>query len=523
MKNSGAVLVGIDVLGVQRYVFSSIRLRDAISASWLVDWATNANGALAGLTKGRILLAGGANAILYFDDLQSAQKFIAEYTRKLYDVAPGLEVAVQFCTYQLGKLANALEQLRRNLALHKRQRKFLVPLAGLPVTASCQVTGRPASGFDSLEPDVPLSRMVLRWRDERIRWDADQRWNEFLPGQERERFAFPREIDDMGRTRGESSLVGVVHVDGNGVGLSILNWLERCKKENLPDSMVESQLRTWSTALDQAGQKALQAVVQRVIEAVEDEKIRGAVEDLDFELKRKDGKMLLPLRPVLLGGDDLTFLCDGRIALELAAKALETFVQEKIPDIPEFDRLSACAGVAIVPAHTPFERAYELAEMLCRNAKRKRRQENDSGCWIDWHIGAPCPGESVGALRERAYTASNFRLTCRPYRLDDDSFNLIWKSWNWLSKKVLGTEDDGFRGPLWSKHRNKVKELAAWVREGPEGVERARQAWTVAGRLPLPGGLREDGFLVHDPVRTPLLDAVELLDLYQPLPRRKDR
>lgn len=56
------------------------------------------------------------------------------------------------------------------------------------------------------------------------------------------------------------------------------------------------------------------------------------------------------------------------------------------------------------------------------------------------------------------------------------------------------------------------------MREGAEGVRRARQAWTVAAGLAWPGGLGEtNGFL--DGVRTPLLDAVELLDIHLLLDR----
>lgn len=32
-----AVVTGIDVLGIQRYVFASNRLRDVLAASWMVD------------------------------------------------------------------------------------------------------------------------------------------------------------------------------------------------------------------------------------------------------------------------------------------------------------------------------------------------------------------------------------------------------------------------------------------------------------------------------------------------------
>jgi hypothetical protein len=355
--------------------------------------------------------------------------------------------------------------------------------------------------------------MVLRWRDPDVRKRAMGRWNAFL--NQRERFALPPEIDDMGRTRGDTSLVGVIHIDGNGVGERITAWLRLCVQELRPDDVVKDQLSAWATALDEVGRQSLEAMVKRVIGAVDDDaRLAGAFPHLGFELSRLDDRILLPLRPVLLGGDDLTFLCDGRLALHLAELALEAFSV----DIPNLGRLTACAGVALVPAHTPFDRAYELAEALCRNAKARRRETNDSGSWLDWHIGAPRPGEGVGALRARAFThrlaGAEVQLTCRPYRLGVSASER--ETWRWLAQTVLGSGPDGFRGERWREHRNKLKELASVVRDGADGVRRAREAWTAAVVVPWPGGLEQaNGFL--DGVRTPLLDAIELLDVHLPL------
>lgn len=505
------VLTGIDVLGVQRYVFASNRLRDAVAASWIVHWATASDGALAG-SGGEVLLASGGNAILRFADLERAREFTARYTRRLHDDAPGLEVAVAHRSYAPRGLAKALEHLQIDLARAKLERVPSAPQFGLSVTAACRITGLPATGFDPQDPTIPLSRMVLRWRESDVRERALGRWQSFLEGA---RVAFPSEIDDMGRTRGDTSLLGVVHIDGNGIGQRIAEWLGTCREKSRTDDEVHAQIRAWSAALDEAGRRTLAAVADRVTRAVDaDDRIVGAVADLGFELCRSDGRVLLPLRPVLLGGDDLTVLCDGRIALDLGEAALDAFAA----DIPDLGRITACAGVALVPSHTPFDRAYELAEALCGSAKRRRREKNDSGSWIDWHIGAPRPGESLGDLRTRAYASrpagTPVALTCRPYRLGANANER--ETWRWLSRTVLGTGQDGFRGERWGQHRNKVKQLSSLVREGADGVGRAREAWTAAADLRWPGGLdTTDGFL--DGTRTPLLDAVELLDIHLPL------
>ncbi len=168
--------------------------------------------------------------------------------------------------------------------------------------------------------------------------------------------------------------------------------------------------------------------------------------------------------------------------------------------------------MALVRVHTPFARAYQLAEALCSSAKWKlKQQEQKEGCALDWHIGLSRPGETVEDIRKRQYQAANCSLTCRPYRLgsgENDS-----ETWTWLSRTLLDDKSYGLRGDVWSRRRNKVKALASLVREGPEGVAGPLSAWKVLDKaLRLPEPIEKDGFYAKQ--RSPLLDAVELLDVH---------
>ncbi len=75
-----------------------------------------------------------------------------------------------------------------------------------------------------------------------------------------------------------------------------------------------------------------------------------------------DGQERLPFRPIVFGGDDVTFVCEGRLGLPLAAHYLARLAEGILPD---GDPLYARAGIAIVKTHYPFARAYELADELC--------------------------------------------------------------------------------------------------------------------------------------------------------------
>lgn len=511
------ILTGIDILSVQRYIFASNRLRDVVSASWLVHWATANDGTLSE-SGGKVLLAGGGNAIIIFADIDQARQFAATFTRKLHDEAPGLEVIIVHRAYSPGKLANELEHLQIDLTRAKLKRLPSVPQLGLSVTTPCNITGLPANGFDPQNHNIPLCNMVRGWRNPAVFQRAMLRWTQFLNGNKR--FDFPIEIDDMGRSRGDTSLIGIVHIDGNGIGEMITKWLHQCIENSVPDEFIVQQMQNWSNSLSNIVHHSLETITNRVISSVNYNAnnipfITG-ITHLEFALAEKNHKTLLPLRPILLGGDDLTFICDGRIALDLAEIALDTFSRE----IPTLGKVNACAGVAIVPAHTPFVRAYELAERLCANAKQKRSEQRSDESWLDWHIGASRPHEQINDLRNRAYAHhfanSNYLLTCRPYRLGNQKDER--ETWRWLSQTVLGTKNHGFRTDDWQQHRNKLKELASIVREGPDAVRWVRQSWTAAAKILWPEGLEpDDSAAFFDGNRTPLLDAIELLDLHLPL------
>ena len=502
------VLTGIDVLGVQRFIFSSNRLKDVVTGSFLVHWCTAPDGALTcSGTTGSILFAGGGNAIVEFNTSEEAKVFAARYTRCLYDEAPGLEVVLVHEIFENGKLVAALQNLQIKLARAKTQRLPSVPLSGLSVTATCMETGMPATQADRDEKTFKISQNIFKRREKK--GDANKYWNTFLQG--KECFEFPLELDQLGRDKGDSSLIGVVHVDGNGVGKKIKDWLP----EQTDDDTVRREYKEWSQAIDRLGQDALFAVVDRIFHSMEKSddgnppKVTGIPKGLCFDLKAAaDRKWMLPIRPILLGGDDLTFVCDGRIALDLAGTALGVFEHSNIPHL---GNISASAGIAIVRVHAPFARGYELAEKLCRSAKEKLKKEDYQGCALDWHIGIARPGESVSTIRNKQYLANGYELTCRPYLLGSEKDdNKV--TWRWLSRTLLDGKECGLRGENWSERRNKVKAFAELVREGSDGVKSALKAWRVVeNNLQLPPPIENEGFIA---LRTPLLDAVEIVDLH---------
>lgn len=504
------VLTLLDTLAIQSFVFATNRLRDAVGGSALVErldrWVQDV------CAPQRLLVAGG-NALLRFDNENDARSAIARLSRAAHDDAPGLEFAVAHLAYESGKLAGALIQIRDVLQKAKFARRPSAPLLGLGVTASCVETHHPATALDNGRPIA--ATLAARRRPEIV-----AAWDRFLPsdadaftreGGPSLRLRFPTELDNLGRTRDDRSLLGVVHLDGNGVGHRIGSWLRSQADQNATDDDVLNGLRELSSGLAQAANAALTAVVRRTVAAIVHDphtgyEVRSRRLGRGFPLSTDDGTVYLPVRPILLGGDDLTFVCDGRLALDLTAAALSAFEKTLLPIL---GRVYASAGVAIARTHAPVLRVYELAEELCKSAKKRVRESRQEASALDWHIGYSSPTESLDETRRRQYGRG---VTLRPYLLGEPG---QFATWNWLSSTALGSGDDGFHGRVWSQRRSKVKDLMELARTAPAAVARGLEAWRLsAPELKLPAGLPPDGFVEG---RTPLLDAAELLDLHLPL------
>jgi hypothetical protein len=511
------VLTAIDLLGIQSFVFASNRLRDVVGSSALVAQAGDIDGLLKaiGIDADEVVMAAGGNVVLRLTDMARAKEIAGSFSRRLIDDVPGLE-AVVVHHEQSGGLASSLAKLFARVAEVKQGRLPSVPTRGLGVSAICSATSLPANVVD--RNDGPVSDRIRLARGER--GDALKTWQRQLSTRKSpdgHRLRHPLEFDRLGRTRGDTSLIGIVHIDGNSVGRKIVAWLKALKDAS--DERVMQEYRQLSSALDALGSAGFESARDRVCDALALDTqgrvyLAGTPEELSFPLFTEEGTTYIPLVPVLLGGDDLTFVCDGRIALSLAEAALSAF--QSAEPIPGLGRIGACAGVAIVHAHAPFFRAYELAEELCRSAKTLVRDE-ECAFALDWQIGLGSPGVSLAERRAKEYQVRGpersadlegvLYLTSRPYRLEAGD-----ESWEWLSQSVLKR----FRESPWSERRNKVQSLRSVARAGPDALARQIGAWRVVRRsseerLEFPGGISDGGFSNG---HTALVDAVELLDVH---------
>ncbi len=489
----------LDTTGIQPYIFGSNRLRENIGASYLVSQATDnwAREALDTLKAkinrevyafnpenpenhqpdakpnieddelaAELVYAGGGNTILLFSDKQYAVQFTQILSKRILEEAPGINlVAVhEEFDWDSQSLYDVVQKLMKNdLDAKKRSRIPSSPLLGLGVTANCRSTQLVAVGMSDKfedEDDEPylISREIQKKR-QAVNYANQKLKNNFLSSENETSvtYEFPRRIDYMGRTKGDSSYVAVVHADGNGMG-------KRFQKfgENLSNRDYIIAMRKLSHSVNQAGINALKKVVeilvQSIIEVDKDgkRKIKGK-----FEIKDNN----LPFRPLVYGGDDVTFVCDGRLGLELAAIYLEELEKQPIADgLP----IKACAGISVVKTHYPFARAYQLSEDLCKKAKKfvKDEKKGDFSA-LDWHLAASGLSGSISEIRTREYQVPTGSLSMRPISLKKESDN-DWRTWEGFTKIVKDFNED----EDWKGRRNKVIALREVLRQGIEATQK---------------------------------------------------
>ena len=484
----------LDTTGIQPYIFGSNRLRENIGASYLVseatdNWARNALDTLKVKLKQKIyafdpgkhqpeakprieydelaaelVYAGGGNTVLLFSDKQYAVQFTQILSKRILEEAPGINlVAVhQEFNWDSESLYDVVQKLMKNdLDAKKRSRIPSAPLLGLGVTATCRSTQLVAVGeSERFEDDEPylISREIQKKLDA-VRL-ANRQLREELLNTASEIYEFPFKTDYMGRSEGDSSYVAVIHADGNGMGKRFQEFGEgKCNRDYIID------MRKLSDSVNQAGIKALKTVVEILVKSLDvdkdgKEKVKGK-----FEIKDN----YLPFRPLVYGGDDVTFVCDGRLGLELAAIYLEALENQPIADGKP---IKACAGICVVKTHYPFARAYQLSEDLCRKAKsfvkdeRKDYGKEDFSA-LDWHLAASGLIGSMSEIRDREFQVPAGSLSMRPVSLKKE-IDSDWRTWEGFTKVVKHLNED----EDWKGRRNKVIALRDVLRQGIDATQK---------------------------------------------------
>jgi len=516
----------LDTVSIQHYIFSGNRLRENTGASFLVEKVFD--GFLEDILREvfpkyhaefdywknhpeeiviedesvpwEVGYIGGGNALLFFQDKTAGQLFVKEWSTALLVKAPGIVCAVAGASFDFDRYAESRDIIFKMLEDNKNNHipQTLLPRHG--ITAECSGSGFSLDYWhDSGHHDQHgwvssvLAAKLDNSGDAKKSLEKEYRHILDAPDQDAT-FCFSEQLEDLGQKKNEESHIAIVHIDGNDMA-------QRFEKiQNLKST------RELSVSVRNATRKAFGCLLERMVD-----QFPRIMADLGFaasnpgDYPTDNNKYILPLRPILLGGDDFTFVCNGKLGIYSAQRFMEHFARQEVSD---GQPLSACAGIAVTKTKFPFHRGYELAEQLCANAKTTRLQmdntgrEVEPGLWLDFHVAVGGFSGTLEEIRQYHYTPGNKQLLFRPFRLGGgdthDFYTFVEKTGEF--NEVLPTSK-----------RMELREVLT-MGDAPAKtftVELAAQGITLPT---LPGITFQDA--LWEGLKTPYFDMIELIKFY---------
>jgi hypothetical protein len=448
-----------------------------------------------------VIIATSGKALLITKEEKAAKAIVRYVTHQATRYAPGLDifgVIQEFC-WGNGGIVEAIAKIYKKYETYRSQRpsphlRFL----RLPIVDECDTSDFPASYWDKKTIDnVPKPRSAFSYKKRQFNKAGLQRirnlvklvvlnsntsfgfsrppWkNSDIP--ESLPFIttlnFSRSIRMLNEEFSEEDLqirkdsnsepsesikrldwLAVVHADGNSVGNIFLNFQKYI--QNIPSNASEPDrkyidaLRKFSLALDICTERAF-------------------INALDAFSNRRNDK-LIPILPLVLGGDDLTVVCDGKSAIEFSRLFLQNFERETgssqqdvgdiVPQVAQGaslgTHLTACAGIAIIKPHFPFSVAYELSESLTKSAKTAKNISKDPCSALDFHVLYDTSSIRLEGIRKKLeFSSNNTRdnkktyLYARPYVVTSQ-------------EKLFQNNDGWIRLHHWDKFYEKIQAIKA--------------------------------------------------------------
>ena len=345
-------LYGASVQGIQNFIFQTNELKDIVGASELVAQICTQ---LFRETVGEpyrdeaLIIGAAGNVRYYFDDLETCAKTVCDFPRRVMIEAPGITIS-QAVVEMTGDFPDSINELEEKLRSQRNQPQPSLTLGALGMKRSNK-TGLPLVASEGQDKSVDMTTAAKR----RYIHALSLAKKSFYGTDSDKKVDADRYPYDIAKLTDRNDWIAIVHADGNSLGQIV---------QRIGGDM--EQYRRFSQLLDEATERAANAAFEKL------------------EVREGDA---YPLRPVVLGGDDMTVIIRGSLAIAYAREFIRQFeyhtgqgeLGEIVHRATGLPCLTACAGVAFIKSSYPFHYGYKLAEELCSAAKKDAKSHVAAG------------------------------------------------------------------------------------------------------------------------------------------------
>lgn len=375
-QNSSRFLYGAAVQGIQGFIFQTNTLAEIVGASELVEEICTSLFAKALEKKGKYkelvdVLHKDKNAIVnaagnikyIFDNRDLCQKVVKKFPKMVMEYAPG--VTISQAVVRMGDDKDfkvAVLELEEKLRT-QRNKLFRDRTIGLMGIERSRQTGQPVvykdtkleENKESTTVQSGLKELVDEGTFQKLYYEDEDNFRKIIRKRTTQNLcikAFGKYINgrkiayDIEEMTQKNDWIAIIHADGNGMG------------------QVIQKIGTKKEILKQFSQDLDTATTQAAVDAFDE-----TISNLENPI---------PIRPIVLSGDDHTVICRADLAIpyiEAFIRHFEENTKSLLKGLSIFkgtcnDRLTACAGIAFIKSSYPFYYGYQLAEALCDRAKK---------------------------------------------------------------------------------------------------------------------------------------------------------